>query len=79
MNTGTISDVRDDLHHVEHLLKALRIMADSNYVTTEVTCGLTEVINVALSALDVADGRLAAMQGSALESEGGANLHECVA
>ena len=68
MNTSTICDVRDDLHHVEHLLKALRIMADSNYVTTEVTCALSEIINVALSSLDVADGRLVAMRDSALES-----------
>lgn len=70
MNTGTICDARDNLHHVANLLKALRIMADSNYVTTEVACALSEIIDVALSSLDVADGRLAAMRDSALESEG---------
>lgn len=79
MNTSAICDVRDDLHHVENLLKALSFLADSPLVATDLSCALSEIIAVARSSLDVADGRLVAMRDRAQESGGRANPKECVA
>lgn len=56
-----IMDVRDDLNHVENLLKALMLIAANPTIADPAAAAIAEVAAVALSSLDVADGRLASL------------------
>lgn len=53
-----IMDVRDDLNHVENLLKALMLIAANPTIADPAAEAIAEVAAVALSSLGVADGRL---------------------
>ncbi|WP_415391586.1 hypothetical protein [Paracoccus sp. SJTW-4] len=59
MSDLAIIDARDDLHHVTNLLKAMRFIADSAAVGSDLGEAISEIVEVALSSLEVADGRLA--------------------
>lgn len=61
MTAAVIMDVRDDLSHVENLLKALMLISANPTIADPAAAAIAEVAAVALSSLDVADGRLASL------------------
>lgn len=59
MTAAVIMDVRDDLSHVENLLKALMLIAGNPTIADPAAEAIAEVAAVAPSSLGVAAGRLA--------------------